>query len=265
MTTSSAAGFTPVSTARRGVRHWWRSYVMMMRYDLVGLRAFLLTVLILQVLMSAGMAIIYGFYFGDALPPELALYIVTGAPALALIPVGMAMVPSVILQQKLDGSYDFEWTLPVPRTAVVLSTFTVFTTVAAPGAAIALGVASWRYGLDLSISFGILPAVVLVGLMATSVGYGFGHAIPNPRLTNLLVNLIIFLVLLFSPIAFPIENFPGWFAGVHRVLPFYHMGQVIRDGLTDGIVTGVTGSYAVLALWTGAAWALIGRVVGRRG
>jgi ABC-2 type transport system permease protein len=237
---------------------------MMLRFDIVGLRTFLIGVVMIQILMSGGMAIIYGFYFGDGLSPAVATFIVTGAPALALIPVGMAMVPSVILQQKLEGSYDFVWTLPVPRAAAVMSNFTVFTAAAVPGTAVALGVAVWRYNIDLSVSLAIIPAVVIVGLMATSVGYGFGHAIPDPRITNLVVNMLIFLVLLFSPIAFPIDNFPEWFASVHRVLPFYHMGQVIRDGLSDGLVTGIARSYGVLGLWTVGSWLLIGWVVGRR-
>jgi ABC-2 type transport system permease protein len=237
---------------------------MMLRFDLIGLRTLLAFVVVLQLLMSTGMAIIYGFYLGDGLSPQAGLFIVTGAPALALIPVGMVMVPVVIIQQKLEESYDFVWTLPVPRASAVMSTFTVFTAAALPGAAVALGVASWRYNLDLSVSFAIIPAVLVVGLMATSVGYGFGHAIPNPRITNLLVNLLIFLVLLFSPIAFPISNFPDWFADVHRILPFYHMGQVIRDGLSDGLVTGVAGSYLTLGLWALGSWLVIGWVVGRR-
>lgn len=262
--TAPAEAPSPVSAVRKGAGYWWRAYVMMLRFDLVGLRPLLIAVILIQILMSGGMAIIYGFYIGSGLDPGTALFIATGAPALALIPVGMALVPSVILQEKLDGSYDFTWTLPVPRSATVLSAFSVFTTAALPGAAVALGVAMWRYDLDVSVSPAIIPAVLLVGLMATSVGYGFGHAIPEPRITNLLVNLIIFFVLLFSPIAFPIDNFPDWFANVHRVLPFYHMGRVVRYGLTEGLVTGVAGSYLVLGLWTVASWALIGWVVGRR-
>jgi ABC-2 type transport system permease protein len=258
------AAVSPVSAVRRGPQRWWRSYVAMLSFDLVGLRVLIISVAIIQLLMSAGMAVIYGFYFGDALPPQAATFIVTGAPALALMPVGMALVPGIVLQQKLDGSYDFVWTLPVPRAAAVLSTFTVFTADALPGAAAALGVAVWRYDIDLSVSAAIVPAVALVALMATAVGYGFAQAIPNPRITNLVVNLLIFLVLLFSPIAFPIENFPEWFAAVHRVLPFFHMGVVIRAGLTSGLVTGVGVSFLILTLWTAAASLLTAWVVGRR-
>ena len=52
---------------------------------------------------------------------------------------------------------------------------------------------------------------------------------------------------------------------MHRVLPLYHMGQVVRAGLTDGIVTDVARSFAVLGAWSVGAWMVMARVVGKRG
>jgi ABC-2 type transport system permease protein len=129
---------------------------------------------------------------------------------------------------------------------------------------VTLLVAGWRYDLDLAVSWAIVPAVLLTALMAVSIGWTVAHAIADPRITNLLVNLVIFVVLLFSPIAFPIENFPGWLAAVHRVLPFWAMAQVVRDALTDGLVADVGRHYAVLTAWTAAAWIAGARIVGRR-
>jgi ABC-2 type transport system permease protein len=176
----------------------------------------------------------------------------------------MALVPGVVMQHKFDQTYDFLWSLPVPRLTIAASNFVLFTALALPGVALSLLVAMWRYDIDLSISWTVVPAVLLAALMANSVGFGFAHAIPEPRITNLIVNMIIFLVLLFSPIAFPISNFPDWFASVHRVLPFFHMATIIRAGLTDGLVTGVATSYLVVALWTVGSWSLAAWVVGRR-
>ncbi|MBU1227956.1 MAG: ABC transporter permease, partial [Actinobacteria bacterium] len=213
--------------------------------------------------MGAGMAIIYGFYFAD-LPPVAATFIATGAPTLAIIPVGMAVIPGIVMQHKFDQTYDFLWSLPVPRLAIAASNFILFTAVAIPGVAVSMLVAAWRYDIDLSVSWAVVPAILLAALMANSVGFGFAHAIPEPRITNLLVNVIIFLVLLFSPIAFPISNFPEWFATVHRVLPFFHMASIIRAGFTEGLVDGVAVSYLVVIAWTLGSWALAAWVVGRR-
>jgi ABC-2 type transport system permease protein len=252
-----------VPQVRRGGRWWVDSYLAMLRYDVASMREWLAPFLMIQVFMGAGMAIMYGFYF-DEVPRVFATFVSTGAPVLAIIPVGMTMVPSLVLQHRLDNTYDFVWSLPVPRMSAMVSNLTLFTAISAPGAAITLLVAAWRYDIDLAISWDIVPAVLLASIMGVAVGFGFAHAMKDPRMTNLVVNLIIFFVTLFSPIAFPIENFPDWFATVHRFLPFYPMAQVIREGLTSGLATDVGWSYAVLTAWTIIGWGTAARIVTRR-
>jgi len=242
---------------RRGPGYWLAGYRAMLRFDLASSRSWLATFGVVQILMGAGMAIIYGFYLGS-MPRETATFLATGAPTLALIPLGMAMLPSAIAVHKIEGTYDFMWSLPVPRTVTAASSFTIFTLLALPGAAVSLGVAAWRYDLELHLSLWVVPAMLLVSLIATSVGFGVGHVVPDPGITNVIVNLIIFAVLMFSPIAFPIENFPGWLAAAHRVLPFWHMANVVRAALTEGLVSSVGNSYLVLGAWTLATWLLAG-------
>lgn len=258
MTTASAA-----TALRHGPAYWLAGYRAMLRFDLASSRSWLPTFAVLQVLMGAGMVIIYGFYLGD-LPPTAITFVATGAPTLALIPLGMALLPSLIASRKVEGTYDFMWSLPAPRSATAASSFTIFTLLALPGVAISLAVAAWRYDLNLAISLWVVPAVLLAALMSTSVGFGIGHAVPDPTITNVITNLLIFVVLMFSPIAFPIENFPGWLAAIHRVLPFWHMANVVRAGLTEGLVTSVAWSYLVLAAWTGGTWLLAAWAIARR-
>ena len=248
---------------RGGTPYWRAGLAAMIRFDFLNLREALPFFLILQTLMGAGMAIIYGFYFAE-LPSTAATFIATGAPTLAIVPIGMAVIPGTVMQHKFDQTYDFLWSLPVPRLAMAASNFILFTMVAIPGVAVSMLVAAWRYDIDLAVSWSVVPAVLLAALMANSVGFGVAHAIPEPRITNLLVNVVIFLVLLFSPIAFPIANFPDWFATVHRVLPFFHMASIIRAGLTEGLVTGLAWSYLVVTAWTLGSWVLAAWVVGRR-
>jgi len=248
---------------RSGVGFWLASYGNMLRFDMVNLRIYLGLVLVVQILMGGGMAYMYGFYFGD-ISNVARTFIVTGIPALALIPVGFVMVPGAIMNHKIKDTYDFVWSLPVPRLASAAATYTLFTTLAIPGTIVSLWIAHIRYAVTLDISWSIVPAILLTSLMATSVGFSFAHAIPEPRLTNLVTNLIIFLALMFSPIVVPINQFPGWWAAVHRVLPFYHMANVIRAGLSTGLVDSVATSWLVLAIWTCLSWLLAAWVVGRR-
>lgn len=248
----------------RGAGYWLRGYATMLRFELTSQRLVLPIILVIQVVMSAGMAIMYGFYFGGTLPRPAATYITSGIPALALIPLGLTALPAVVGTQRLSGSYDFVWSLPVPRAAGAAATFTVYTLTALPGTVLALLVGGWRYNAALTVRPSIVPAIVLAALMSASVGYCMAHAIEDPRVTNLITNVLIFVVLLFSPIVVPIAQFPHWLAIVQRWLPFYHMAVVIRGGLTTGLTSDLTISYLVLGAWTAGSWLLAWRVISRR-
>ena len=248
---------------RRGLRHWLSSYVAMLRFDIASQRTWLPMFLLTQVLFGAGMAVIYGFYIGH-MSRQTALYIVSGAPALAVLTSGLIGVTTMVVERKEAGSWDFIWSLPCPRSAAVASTFTVFTAMAIPGIVVALVLAAWRYGLSLTPSPMAVPAFLLAALMATSVGFGLAQLIPNPLITGVMVNVLIFVILMYSPVVFPISQLPGWLAGVHRVLPIYPAAQVLRASVTTGLVTGTALWYAVLAGWTVAAWGAAAWVIGRR-
>ncbi len=242
---------------------WLRGYAAMLRFEVLNQRVFLPVFLVIQVMLGAGMAITYGFFLGD-LPRPAKLYLATGIPALALIPLGFLAVPMVVGNLRANGSYDFVWSLPVPRLAAAAATFTVYTLLALPGTIVALVVAAWNYHVTLHVGPSIVPALLLTSLMSTSVGYGMAHGISDPRVTNLIGNILIFFVLLFSPIIVPISQFPGWLAAIHRVLPFHHMAVVIRAALGGGADSGVATSYFTLTAWMVGSWLLAVYAISRR-
>lgn len=263
MSAAVAPAIVPVLGLRGGPAWWIRSYLLSLRFDVSSQRTWLPLSVALQVLLGAGMAIIYGFYVPN-LPKAAVLYLVTGAPTISMIPIGLVILPSLISSQKTEGTFDFLWSLPIPRPVGVASTLTLGTLIAIPGIVTTLAIASWWYDVHLSISWMVVPAFLLAALMAASVGLGMAHAVRNPVVTNLITNVLVFVVLLFSPISFPLSQFPTWLADVHQVLPFYHMAVVIRASLSDGLVTDVGTSYLVLAAWTLMGWLAAAWVVGRR-
>ena len=253
------------TTLRSGSDFWLNAYRSMLRFEIRNLRTYLTVGLVIQVVLGAGMALMYGFYFGEVDAMQRT-FLVTGIPTLALVPIGFVMVPNAIMEHKLRDTYDYVLSLPVPRTSSALATSTVFTVLALPGAVIALLVASLSYDVEMRASWAVVPAVLFTSGIATSVGYAIGHAVPDPRAISLVTNVVMFLVLLFSPIVVAIEQFPDWWAAAHRVLPFWHMSVVIRAGLTDGMVSSsVSASYCALVAWGISSWLIAALVVGRRG
>jgi ABC-2 type transport system permease protein len=75
------------STIRSGAGHWLRSLHRMLRFDLSRARQWAAMMAVAQVFMGAGMAIMYSFFYPEV-SEATALYIATGTPTLALIPLG---------------------------------------------------------------------------------------------------------------------------------------------------------------------------------
>ncbi len=146
-----------------------------------------------------------------------------------------------------------------------MASLTVYAAAALPGMIVALAVAALRFDLDLAVSTLVIPAVLLTVLMGTSVGYGLAHAISQPMVTGLIAQVLGFGIVLYSPITFPADRLPGWYATLHLYLPFQHAATVVRGSLTNGLVENVGFSYLVLTLWTLAGWLTTWRVLGRKG
>ena len=109
-----------------------------------------------------------------------------------------------------------------------------------------------------------VPAILLVSLTATSVGYAIAHLSPKPELVAVLTQFIIFSLFLFSPINFPAERLPGWLADLHQFLPVKHAADAIRGSLTEVYAADLGRAMLTLSVWCAAALAATYMVVSRR-
>jgi ABC-2 type transport system permease protein len=258
-----ATGGTVLSNPRRGPARWLRSYFLMVVWEARSLRIVLPLAMVVQIILGAGLVIGFGFLLGE-IPMTEALFLATGVTVISMITLGLVLVPQIIASRKQAGVYDYMWSLPVPRTASIAASLTVNSLISVPGMALALLVAWLRYDMTFSVSFLILPAALLTIVTAASVGFAMGHAIPNPMTTALITNVLVFVILLYSPINFPADRLPGWLATLHQGLPMMHAANVVRAGLTEGLASDVARSFAVLGAWAVAAWTVTAWVVGRR-
>ena len=117
--TSTTPARTAVPTVRAsplaGLGHWLRSFGLMMSYEFRRTRVFLPLALAVQVLIGSGLVIGFGLLLGE-IPPTAALYLSTGVTVISMITIGFVLAPQLIAQQKIAGTYEYLWSLPVPRT-----------------------------------------------------------------------------------------------------------------------------------------------------
>lgn len=260
--TTRALVLPEVNTSTPGWRLTLTQSGLLIQWNLRRSSTYLPLMVVVQVLLAVATIIGFGFLAGD-LTPETALFLATGSPTITLVMVGLVMTPQVVADAKREGSIDWMHTLPVPRAIFLLADLTMWTLVALPGLVLAVLAGVWRYDLQLSPAPWLVVAVLVVSLTAASVGYALAVLLP-PQLAMLVSQLLVFTILLFTPVSFPAERMPAWMQQLHQYLPFEPMAQVVRGGLAADVFDVPLRSVIVLAFWCvlsigGVIWALTRR------
>ena len=164
--------------------------------------------------------------------------------------IGLVLCPQGVAHARTSGQFTYLRSLPVPRLLLFISDLVVWALIAAPAIPVTVLVAHLRYGFD--YSFAWLPLIggwLLVTVMATSVGYALAVLL-SPQLAQLISQVLVFFVMLFSPVTFPASQLPGWFQALHDVLPFRPAGDLIRAGLLSDTYPVDMQDVLVLSAWT---------------
>lgn len=261
----ATAGIAPPTALRSGAGAWVAGYRAMVRWHLSSMRLWLMLLVMIQVLVGVGYVLGVGLFFADV-PPVAAAYVSTGAPVFNLVLLGMLLGPQLVADMKASGGYDFMQSLPVPTTAAAAAWYTVNLIGGLPPFLVTLVAAHLRYpDVDFAISPVVVLAVLLVVFAGTMVGYALAYAIVDPKITQLVTQVLVFALMGFAPIVFPAQQMPDWLVTVNDWLPLTHMATVVRDALTDGLVTADVGrAYLILTVWALAAGAAAVRELGKR-
>lgn len=227
--------------------HWTRSWWMLVRWNAASSKMILPLTLVVQMMLAVGIVIGFG-YLAPVDDPQVALLLATGAPTVQLLVTGLVIVPQAVGQMKLEGSYDWFRSLPAPRSAYLSADIVIWTLLSLPGVVLTVVVASMRYDLDLAPSLWAPLVAVVVAATAAMIGYGMATALPA-RIAQLLTQVLVFVILLFSPITFGSEALPDWLAATHRVLPMEPMADLVRAQLAPEVYSVSAGQIAVIGVW----------------
>lgn len=234
-----------------------------MRWQLAQIGALLPLVVAIQGLLAAGVIVGFGFLVPD-MNASTALFLSTGTPTVLLLTIGLVMVPQGVVRARLDGTFDYMRTWPIARPLLLVAEASVWLGVALPSIAVAVLVAWLRFDLAFAVDWPLLVgAVLLVTLMGTSVGYALAVSL-SPMLAQLVTQVLVFFVLLFSPVAYPATQLPSWFATMHDVLPIRPGADLVRAGLAADAFPASGHDLAVLAVWTVLGLAVSLRALVRR-
>jgi ABC-2 type transport system permease protein len=243
--------------------HPLRSYQLLVTWQALRKKAYLPLMMAVQTLFSLGIVLGYPLLF-PTLDKTSIYLIATGAPAISMISIGLVALPQTVGEQKTEGSLAYMRSLPVPRLAYLAADLTVWLAVVIPGVILGVLVGAWRFGLDLQVSPLVVPAVFMVALTATCVGYALASLLPY-MLTVVITQAIVVFVFMFSPLTFLPDKLPAWLEVIHRILPIQAMGEVTRGTLASNQFGLPMGAFLTLAIWCLIGFGVTYAAMTRRG
>jgi ABC-2 type transport system permease protein len=241
-----------------------RQYLDLIRCQFLMNRQMIPMIVIIQTVFTVGLILGFG-YFIPNIAERQALFLTVGAATQTVITVALVMLPQKLSQEKAEGLLDYFFTLPIGREAYLLAEVTFVALMTFPGTAFAAAFGAWHYELSMSVQ----PVVVLVAVLAvfSLAGIGVAMAVLSPyeQLTNALTQLIIFWVLLFSPVMMPKEQLPWALQKLAIVMPPAYAADAMRASLTDLPGTHLARSLVVMTLFAVGSLGISAIAVRRRG
>jgi ABC-2 type transport system permease protein len=179
----------------------------MCKWVFLSSRTWLALNLVVQICIAV--AFVFGMsYFYPSITVSIAKYLTTGAPTLILMTVGMVVVPQIVANARLEGTFDYIWSLPVPRMVHIAADATNMFASMLPGIVLAVLFGALHFDFHLSISPLVVPAVIMIAGCGTFLGYSMAFAVPKPMMADLtrgtLTDLPVNLGLAFAVVG-------GWF------------------------------------------------------
>ena len=239
-----------------------RSFRLLFRWQFFQMRRELPLLIVIQLVLALG--IVYGMAFLiPDIDPRSAAYLATGAPTITLLIAGLNSGPQEVARDKLSGRHDYIRALPVPRLALPAARLAFSLIMQLPGTVVAIVVAAIRFNFALDVSFMVVPALFLVALSGAAVGYGLGDVL-RPEVAAQAGSFLAILILLFSPVNFPVDRLPDALQTIHLLLPIKYMADLVRWSLTGGFAENIALAFAIVAGWCALGVAATWRAALRR-
>ncbi len=226
-----------------------RTYPLMMTWSWNSSRPWMALLAAVNILGPVALVIGISFWFPD-ITPSIARNLITGTPTLILLDMGMNIVTQMVASERLQGTHDYLLSLPVPRMVLLASDVTIYFLLTVPGIIFALVLGSVYHDFTLQVSPLVIPVFILISITGSFVGYAIALGVPRPQMANIASQFLLFFLVFFSPIIYPVEQLPTWLAAIHKVLPIKYMADLSRGSLTDmdvnmGLAFAVTGAWCV--------------------
>lgn len=233
--------------SREGRHTYLQQLGLMIQWQFRRITDTLPLLIILQIILAIATIAGFGLLVGEP-DPASARYLATGAPTMTLISIGLVFVPQIVGRSRIEGSFDWLRTLPLPREIYLISDLVVWTLVSLPGLIVGIIAGNIRFGTEITPTLMVIPVALLVALTSASIGYAITMLLA-PAVAQLISQVLLFIVLLFTPISFPSERMAEWGQQIHKWLPLQPMAEAMRYSLSPDHFSISARAWIVLIVW----------------
>lgn len=175
-------------------------FLGLVKWSLIRHKFYIPVFVVVQIILS--FAVTYGFLFvTDANDDLTRSYLCTGAMTINVIAVTCVLAPQIVSESKQNGIYDYQKTLPVSRSGILLADLLIWGLLCLPGILSSLLIS--RFGFGLSVYWGFVPLISILLIIFSLLSLGFLIAYLFPiNIVSLMTQLIMIGGLLFSPIIY---------------------------------------------------------------
>ena len=153
---------------------------------------------------------------------------------------------SLLVSERFEGQMTLFRTSPISPGSYVTGVTTASALTAMLTAVVVLGIAA-AIGADFHLSLLLLPLLIMTALALPGFAVLIATHVRTAQAGYMLSSTVGILVVLVSPIFYPIERLPEWLQWVARISPFTHAGQAFREVLTGG--SSILGPVLVLLVF----------------
>ncbi|MGY3779470.1 ABC transporter permease [Isobaculum melis] len=176
-------------------------------------------------------AIVYGLaLLIPEIDAESAVYLSSGAITLGMIAVGCVLAPQIASTSKQNGLFDYQRTLPVSRSSILLADIIIWSVASLPGIMMSCLATVLRFQITIHVTPSSIFTILITQITMICIGFAIAYWLP-PNAMALATQIIMIGGLLFSPITYPIARLPEWTTYIYQVLPFVPTSNLIRATL----------------------------------
>lgn len=176
------------------------------------------------------------------------LYIISGSMILSLASDGIYGMAIKIGEMKQENTLIYYMSLPISRFAFILALIASRLIVTIPGMVVPLLYGVIFYNFDVHLSLWLLILIPSISISFAILGLVIGVWIKSLNLIQLIVNALLFVILLASPIFMPLESLPLPLQITSFFMPMTYASSALRDAIVGDFGSGFYLNMAIVIL-----------------